>query len=223
MKAEKNLFTLLPEAQLAVLKKSFSELGDFNHDFLDKPLPKKATNHFVIPHWDLLAPTYGEAVKRIHKILANRGIIIRDNLTGRSPDDGSTMWFLHAANRTDAAWKKIPELQQNKLMLVPACLTGGYFNVSLDDLYEEMGHSSEFGLDVYAAAIILLSHYPLWLDNDLPLHIGCAGALFPDMSADEYGRANATFYLIESCELSLMTDYDYRSHNGGWATGFILK
>ncbi|MCD7805809.1 MAG: hypothetical protein LUH19_00530, partial [Lachnospiraceae bacterium] len=50
--------------QIGRLHEILPQLGDADETIAERPLPEGAESWFAIPRWELLAPTYGEAVEK---------------------------------------------------------------------------------------------------------------------------------------------------------------
>ncbi|MEI6378803.1 MAG: hypothetical protein WCO55_04025 [Candidatus Falkowbacteria bacterium] len=225
MVSKNNVFMLAPAEQLASLRVDLGELPDFNPDFIVKPLPDKAANNFVVPQWSILAPTYLEALDKVHQALAAH--LEFTNGLNLSHGERQDLKFLRPQFRTVKGWEKMVQAQQCGVVIVPAQFTGHYQDLGFRNLYtEKMNREDEFGLDPYTVAIVLLSHQYLYYDGaELNLDIRCAGAHYPPRNPPDADSSSILYFLKSQegkQELFLSSNAHTFSDAEGWATGYIL-
>lgn len=149
--------------QIEILKKSFPELD--THLFYVPPAVDEAEGRFVIPQWELLAPTYGKAVERVFGELAKQ----RPFHNWREDKLGPK--YLRQTERTAAMWKRITAYQaEAPILLVSAQFGLRHRGKSVQEARASFAEN-EFGLGAYEVGIMLLTHperlqsfNDLWID-----------------------------------------------------------
>ncbi|MDP3685792.1 MAG: hypothetical protein Q8R32_03095 [bacterium] len=156
--------------QVKRLRELFPELGTVNEQLAEQPLPPNAEGFFVIPRWEKIAKTYGEAVE---KVLA----LIEKTRNGkftnyRKGELGPQYLRQHA--RTVTMFQKLSDAQKGHDMLViPAQFGLRHRGRSVRRAREVfLGH--ECGLGAFAIGIMLLTH-PERLQHLDDLLVDCAG------------------------------------------------
>jgi len=169
----------IAEQQYALLQ-FFPNIGYANERIASQPLPENAEGWFVIPKWEKIAKTYGEALE---KVLA----LIKQTRNGkfynfREGQLGPDCLRQHA--KTVKAFQTLADQQKNYDLLIVAAQFGlRRRGQSASQALESM-NSSEFGLGAFAVGIMLLTH-PERLRQYNDLWIDCAG--------DEFSRFSAGF------------------------------
>ena len=132
------------------------------------PLPVGAEGYFVIPRWQLLAPTYGEAVEKVFAALA-----IQRPFYSWYYEDKLGPEYLRRTEHATAMWEKL-ELENGQrgsdILVVPAQFGLYHRGKSVKEARASFAEN-EFGLGAYEVAIMLLTHperlqsfaYP-WID-----------------------------------------------------------
>ena len=225
MVVQNNLFDLSPADQLAALRVDLGELAEFNSEFVDRQLPDKAVNLFVVPEWSLLGASYIEALDKVHAALTGHLDFV-DGLT-LSHNEIMNRPFLRPQYRTSKAWQNIVASQQSRVMIIPAQFCGHYQETGFRNLYtEKMNRDNEFGLDPYTVAVVLLSHRHLFaVETGINLAIRCAGAYFPPRSPSDADSSSILYQLKAGAnrqELFMSSKSHNFSDAAGWATGFII-
>jgi hypothetical protein len=203
------------EAQVTELRKIFSCLGSCHERLARKPLPGGAEAWFAIPRWQMLAPTYNQAVELVLEVLATRRKI-SNRIVGKLGDK-----FLRQSERSKLAEKILSTQQDENDILVVAAQAGMLHRGSSARRTRVSMAGNEFGLGVFAFGCILLTH---------PERLSTGDTLMVDCSGDEYSvRADYTFdrvplfdYDMAGIEFSIF--YEDRARNlWGTPTGFLYK
>jgi len=203
------------EAQVTELRKLFPVLGSCLEKLSRKPLPESAEAWFAIPRWQVLAPTYGEAVEMLLEVLARRRKL-SNRIVGKVGEK-----YLRQSERSKLAEKILAEQQQGHDFLVVAAQAGMLHRGSSARRTRVAMAGNEFGLGVFAFGCMLLTH---------PERLSTGDTLMIDCSGDEYSvRGDSTFdrvplfdYDLAGIEFSIF--YEDRARNlWGTPTGFLYK
>jgi hypothetical protein len=203
------------EAQVTELRKLFPSLGGAMEKLGRKPLLDGAEAWFAIPRWQVLAPTYSEAVEMVLGVLATRRKF-QNRIVGRLGAN-----YLRQSERSKLAEKILADQQQGNDFLVFAAQNGMLHRGCSARRTRVAMAGHEFGLGVFAIACMMLTH-PERLSAEDTLMIDCGG--------DEYSmRGDCTFdrvplfdYDIAGIEFSIF--YEDRARNlWGTPTGFLFK
>jgi len=203
------------EAQVTELRKAFPSLGNCLEKLARKPLVDGAEAWFAIPRWQVLAPTYSEAVELVLGVLASRRRI-SNRIIGRLGPI-----YLRQSERSALAEKILADQQQGCDILVVAAQAGLLHRGCSARRTRVAMAGNEYGLGVFACACLLLNH---------PERLSASDTLMIDCSGDEYSvRGDSTFdrvplfdYDIGGIEFSIF--YEDRARNlWGTPTAFLYK
>lgn len=140
------------EAQVTELRKSFPVLGNCMEKLARKPLLEGAEDWFAIPRWQVLAPTYNEAVEMVLGVLATKRKF-QNRILGRL---GSI--YLRQSERSKLAEKILADQQQSNDFVVMAAQFGMLHRGCSARRARVAMAGNEFGLGVFAVACMLLTH-----------------------------------------------------------------
>ncbi len=175
--------------QLAALYKPFPHLVTANDQLANNPLPAGAEGWFVIPRWELIAPTYGAAVEQVLGLIkkARKGKFTNYQ-EGELGDKQ-----LRISSRTAMMFQRLAEQQPgNDLLVVPAQFGLRYRGKSVRRSRATF-LASEFGLGAFAIGIMLLTH-PERLKHYDDLWIDCAGDEFAPGAGGVFGGAPIFYF-----------------------------
>ena len=156
--------------QNAILRQIFPGAGFANDSLARGPVPEGAEGWFAIPRWEIIAPTYGEAVE---KVLAAHSERCGGNCINYREGKLGDRYF-RQSDATRAAFQKLAEGQKGYDILVLAAQFGILHRGRSVRRVRTMMRSNEFGLGAFAVGIMLLTH-PERLRHYDDLWIDCAG------------------------------------------------
>jgi hypothetical protein len=203
------------EAQVTALRNLFPSLGSSNEKLARRSLPEGAEAWFAIPRWQVLAPTYNEAVEILIGVLGSKRRF-SNRIIGKLSEK-----YLRQSERSKLAEKILAEQQEGNDILVVAAQAGMLHRGSSVRRTRVAMAGNEFGLGVFAFVSMLLTH---------PERLSHADALMVDCSGDEYSvRGDYTFdrvplfdYDMSGIEFSIF--YEDRARNlWGTPTAFLYK
>lgn len=191
--------------QAMILRTDFPHLGSFDEALAAKPVSDLMEGNFAIPHWSLIAPTYGQAVEKVMAAIAKK----RPLYNYREDQLGSQQ--LKETGRKADAFRKLREEQKGHDILVVAGQFGRRHAGKSVRRAREVFVSGEFGFGAYEVAIMLLTHSErltayedLWID--------CAG----DDAAQKVGETFSDYpYWSFSIGRPKFGFNDVDSPNGG--------
>ncbi len=169
--------------QANCLREIFPGIGYANESLANLPVPKGAEGKFVIPPWQKVAATYGEAVQIVlDKLRVAYGEKFVNRVEGKL---GAK--HLREGIAKKAALRKLAEEQKGFDLLV----VDGQFGIlhggrSVRRARVVMQDGGQFGFGAFENGIMLLTH-PDRLKNDNDLWLDCAG--------DEYSYEAGTHFL----------------------------
>lgn len=142
------------DEQLAALRGQFPELGGYDPEARATPVRSGAEGLFLVPRWERIAPTYGEALERAFAALrvANSGRFT--NYRGRELGPGHLRRHPHAA---DAFARLAARQKGHDVLVVPAQFGARHRGRSIRRA-REVFRASEFGLGAFEVACMLLTH-----------------------------------------------------------------
>ncbi len=197
----------------------FPGIGFHDEGVASASLPKGAEGYFVIPRWQLIARTYGEAVQKVLELLAKAcaGSFKNhcENMLG--PDQ------LRRSAKSVVFWEKIGQEQKgSNLLVVPAQFGIRHRGRSVRLAREVIG-SREFGLGAYEVGMMLLTH-PERLQRGDDLWIDCAGDDYCD--TEEFNVKFDYAPLFGFVDSKLLFDIDLSknySSTCSTASGFLVS
>ncbi|MBP9864136.1 hypothetical protein KBC54_01650 [Patescibacteria group bacterium] len=138
--------------QASILRQDFPGLVLVNEDLATKPLITGAEGKFVIPLWQKVAPTYGQAVELvISKIKDKRTVYnFRDGQLGPN--------HLRQSTRSTEMWDKLAKQQEGHDLLVVDAQFGLRHRGRSIRRAREIFASNEFGFGAFAGLIMHLTH-----------------------------------------------------------------
>lgn len=144
---------------------------EIDRSFLEKisreqvVLPPGAERWTLRPRWDILGPSYGEAVKRNHLHLEK--LFGKINYRIYFPKKGAEELFssLKQGSKPRAGFREIAAQQGHKKILVVPVHTDGYEGKPAAQALKEM-RSDEFGLGSFAGSIFLLTNPGRLTENE---------------------------------------------------------
>ncbi len=203
------------EAQVTELRKLFPALGSCQEKLARKPLLEGAEAWFAIPRWQVLAPTYNEAVEIVLEALGKRRKL-QNRLIGKL---GPT--YLRQSERAKLAATILADQQQGNDILVVAAQAGMRHRGCSARRARVRMAGNEFGAGVFAVVCMLLTH-PERLSSDETLMIDCGGDEYSMRGDYSFDRVPLFDYDIAGIEFSIF--YDDRSRNlWGSPSGFLYK
>lgn len=203
------------EAQVTELRKFFPLLGSCYEKLARKPLLEGAEAWFAIPRWEVLAPTYNEAVEMVLEVLASKR-----KLQNRIADRLGPI-YLRQGERSKLAEKILADQQSGHDFVVVAAQFGmAHRGCSARRARLRMA-GNEFGLGAFAVACMLLTH-PERLSSEETLMIDCGGDEYSVRGDITFDRVPLFDYDISGIEFSIF--YDDRSRNlWGTPSGYLYK
>lgn len=157
--------------QTNILRQLFPGIGFADEKIAQQPLPVNAEGWFAIPKWQTLAPTYGEAVKKVLAMIASK----RKFYNYRDGQLGAEYLRQHA--KTAKMFQKLGDEQKDyDILVVPAQFGLRHRGRSVRRA-REVFQANEFGLGAFAVGIMLLTHPEREVQWE-QLHIDCAGDEF---------------------------------------------
>jgi hypothetical protein len=203
------------EAQVTELRKIFPSLSNCHERLARRPLPDGPEAWFAIPRWQMLAPTYNEAVERILEAIAIKRKF-SNRIIGKLGEK-----FLRQSERSKLAEKILAEQQQGNDILVVAAQVGLLHRGSSARRTRVSLAGNEFGLGAFAFASVLLTH-PERLSTGETLMVDCSGDEYSVRGDYEFDRVPLFDYDMAGIEFSIF--YEDRARNlWGTPTGFLYK
>jgi hypothetical protein len=172
------------------------------------PLPANAEGWFAIPRWELIATTYGEAVRTVTHILKARGWQVSD-------------WTnICQSDHTAEKYANLCRLHGDADILVVAAQFGRRFqNRSMHGTCEKMcAQDNEFGLGAFAVGCMLLVHPKRFGRSGFDLAIDCPGDRV--VVSHEHEKANC-FLQFGPSDVAVIYENAAASCKAGAATAFM--
>lgn len=173
--------------QASILRAAFPELGDYNHGFASSLGAVEGTEGpFIVPCWDKLARTYGEALERVFRVIASTRVFqnYREGQLGPR--------FLHQHEHAVAKLNQAAASQQADLLVLPGQFGKDYRGRSVRRARELLA-PNEFGATSFAIACLILTH-PTRFVRWEQLHVDCAGDEFAPEAGGEFSNAPYFFW-----------------------------
>ncbi len=152
---ETHLQTVSVEEQLKILHKFFPKVETANLEIAQQPLPRGATEWFVVPQLKLLDKDldYQAALEKVMHAL-NR----KYRGTFNNEIDSKSSYTLYHTDRTDEMISLLSDSQKTFDCLVfPGQIGFRHFDLSRDQ-YEKRYYKNEFGLGSLEVGCLLLTH-----------------------------------------------------------------
>jgi len=160
------------------LRELIPGVGFADEKLAEQPLPAGAEGWFAIPKWQTIAPTYGEALQKVLDLIKKtRNGKFYNYREGQLGADR-----LRQHPKTAKAFEKLCEQQKDHDILVVPCQFGKLHAGRSVRRAREVMPMSQFGLDPFAIACMVLTH-PERLQHYDDLWVDCAGAEY-DCVAD---------------------------------------
>lgn len=179
--------------------------------------PFGSTKRFVIPKWQMFAPTYGKAVQEIfHLIKQNSNVLHLDC------NDTLDLTQLKQSEKSESAFKKLSDEQEGNDLIVVSAQTGFRHRgrSSRRAVEDVMGvNENESALGVFAVMVILLTH-PERIQTYEDLRIICAGDTFPPKVSSAVSTSPCFFFFGNKVRLDVI-NIDSALTNFGSASMFI--
>jgi hypothetical protein len=183
--------------QIAILGHFFPDIGSADGKIAEQPLPADAEGWFAIPKWQTLAPTYGEAVKKVFSMLATTRREFYNHGVGKLGSE-----FLRQHARTVKMFQKLGREQKDHDILVVPAQFGLHHKGRSVHRAREVFAANEFGLGAFALGIMLLTHVDCRVHWDR-FHVDCAGdeflveekGFFPRVPAFVFSGVYIEFYV----------------------------
>ncbi|MGD0095461.1 MAG: hypothetical protein ABSB60_03140 [Terracidiphilus sp.] len=203
------------EAQVTELRRLFPSLGACQEKLARKPLLEGAEAWFAIPRWEVLAPTYNEAVEMVLDVLGKRRKF-QNRIAGRL---GPT--YLRQSERSKLATGLLADQQQGNDILVLAAQAGMRHRGCSARRARVRMAGNEFGAGVFTVACMLLTH-PERLSTEDTLMIDCGGDEYSISGDYTFDRVPLFDFDLSGIEFSIF--YEDRSRNlWGTPSGFLYK
>jgi len=170
------------------LRELIPGVGFADEKLAEQPLPAGAEGWFAIPKWQTIAPTYGEALQKVLDLIKKtRNGKFYNYREGQLGADR-----LRQHPKTAKAFEKLCEQQKDHDILVVPCQFGKLHAGRSVRRAREVMPMSQFGLDPFAIACMVLTH-PERLQHYDDLWVDCAGAEY-DYDADGRWDSAPCFY-----------------------------
>lgn len=169
--------------QVKILRGLFPQLAEGD---IASGLPENtdgAEGNFVVPRWQAIAPTYGEAVEIVLGLLStDYGGRFKNWREGKLGSDR-----LRQSDKSASAWDTLWKTQRSDILVVSAQFGIRHRGRSVRRA-REVFVSAEFGLGAFAVGIMLLTHLDR-LQNVNDLWLDCAGDEYAPAAGGEFVSA----------------------------------
>lgn len=177
--------------------------------------PDGAEAWFAFPSWEALGGSYHEAVERVLQLLASKRRF-ENRVQGKLG-----LNYLRQTDRSEQAWKLLARQQPECKILVLPVQAGMRHRGRSPRRARLMMAPHEFGLGVFATAILILLH-PERLGNQETLMLDCCGDDY-SLSGDGHFE-RVPLFDVEIGGLNLSIFYRNRARAlWGSATGFLVE
>ena len=172
--------------QAEAISKLFGIKQSFDVEWARKAwvnLPEGAEKLFLIPRWDKVAPTYGEAVQQVLNLIkqTRNGALYNYREGELGPNQ------LRQSAKAKSVFQKLGDEQKDQdILVVPAQFGIRHRGRSVRRAREVM-NANECGLGAFAIGIMLLTHQRLQHYDDL--WIDCAGDEFAPIAGGGFSRS----------------------------------
>jgi hypothetical protein len=203
------------EAQSTTLRNLFPGMHNPMEKLARRTLPDGAEDWFVIPRWQHVAHTYGEAVQKVIDLLA-----VHRRFSNRITDRLSPT-FLRQCERTALAERIIAEQQHDHEMLVIAAQLGLLYRGCSARRARVLMAANEFAMGAFAVGCLLLTH-PERLSHLDTLMLDCGGDEYSLRGDGSFDRVPLFDFDLGGIEFSVF--YEDRARNlWGTPTGFVFE
>lgn len=198
------------------LRQLFPGIGYADENLTSGTLPPNAEGWFAIPKWENVASTYNQAVRDVLDIIMKtRGDkflnYIRSNL---GPER------LRQTPRSAQAFEVLGQTQKGyEILIVPAQFGLRHRGLSVRSAYE-LFTGNEFGLGVFAASIMLLTHPERFTDNGT-LGVYCSGDQYDDPFSNLLFSEVPCFLLNDDLLMFNLRSLDCGRDHFGSLSGFL--
>jgi len=181
----------------------------------EQPLPQHAEGYFAIPKWQVVAPTYGEAVARVFVAIAKQRKFPNYHEGQLGPAS------LRQSQHSIMFWEKLAAEQPDREVLVVPAQFGMRHRGRSVRRALEVCLANEFGLGAFAVGIVILTHEERFTKYE-DLCVDCSGdEASPDADGGFSNAPNFHWY-----GGGLRFDFDRTfafSDNFGAASGFLSQ
>lgn len=200
--------------QITCLLKFFPNLRYVNGSPRQIYVPKGFEGYVAIPRWEALAPTYGDAVEMAIGVLCcARGLGFYAQYDCFGPR------YLRQYQKTALAFQTASDQQDSDILIIPGQFGLRHRGRSVRRAREVMS-VSEFGLGIFAVAIMLLTH-PDRISNYNDLGIDCAGDEFSPSADGNF--LFAPYFVFHNGKLKLIMRKRSRAHERFGSASAILN
>lgn len=207
------------DEQISCLRKLFPDIGSADEKIAKQMFPSGASGWYAIPDWKKIAPTRGEAIKKVLTLIKKkRNGKFLNYLEGRLNSK-----HLQQKERSIAMWRGIEEEQKGHDIFIVAAQLGSVSlrGSSLPDR-QYVFDDDEFGFGIYEVGIILLTHHRHLMNSYNDLWIKLIGDEFSCTGDGKFKRT--PFFCFISGKLRLGADiFKSMDDNCGQASGFLQK
>lgn len=204
------------EAQVTELRKYFPQLHGCMEKIAYRELPEGGPEEwFAIPRWQVVAPTYNEALELVLSCLASKRKFVNRIFERMGPA------HLRPGKRAKLAEEFLASQQQGNDIFVVAAQFGMLHRGCSARRARTAMAGNEFGLGAFAVACMLITH-PQRMCNQDALMIDCGGDEYSARGGDMYDRVPLFDYDISGLQFSIF--YNDRSRDvWGTPSGFLYK
>lgn len=203
--------------QTKIQRQFFPCLGLADETLAKRLVPANAEGWFAIPRWQIIAPTYSEAVENVLEVLksARGGAFYNYHHYDQINDSR-----LRQTDKTASVFQKLSDEQKDYDILVVAAQFGIHHQGRSVRKAREIMKANECGLDTFSAGIMILTHPNRFRHLD-DLWAYCAGDEFDGPDANvQFDRAPCFDYgdgrlWFDTCRI------DYASAQRGSASVFV--
>ena len=180
------------------LRELFPGIGYANEELANASLPENAEGWFAIPRWEKIAPTYGEAVRKVLDLIKQtRDGAFHNWREGRFGPHELLQFF-----EAEQQFKYFGAEQEGyDILVVPAQFGMRHRGCSVRHARRRMSQGNEVGLGIFAVGIMLLTH-PERLQDDNDLWINCAGDEFRPPVPEDFSKSPVFRFFRNKIELT---------------------
>ena len=195
--------------QAEIISKLFSVKPTFDVEWARKAwenLPEGAEKLFLIPRWEKVAPTYGQACEKVLDLIkqTRNGAFYNYREGQLGPNQ------LRQSTKAKSVFQKLGDEQKDQdILVVPAQFGIRHRGRSVRRAREVM-NANECGLGAFAIGIMLLTH-PERLKHYDDLWIDCAGDEFAPRADGGFSRS--PYFRFDDDEVGFDTDFVDSAHS----------